>query len=323
MAQRKLGVHVTGPDSGAILAGIQKAEEAGIQAAWLTTGGAGPDGLTILAGAAVSTQRILLGTSIIPTFPRHPLVMAQQVQVIQHLALGRFRLGIGPSGRSGMEETFGVDYRAPLGHVSEYLHILKSFLQQGEVDFDGRYYQAHAKISTSPMDVPVMASALGVKAYELCGAGADGAISWVCPGKYLRDVGLPAMKRSAENAGRPVPPLVAHVPVCVHEDPDEARESVRQQFGFFPQDTLLPTHVHCGGVPRSVTGDLERRNGGCRSPLGRRRQGGGKAGRVVLIWGCRDTGLACTRRTGQGGFIRPHDAATGEGCRRSVRLKQI
>ncbi|MCE2463211.1 MAG: LLM class flavin-dependent oxidoreductase [Dehalococcoidia bacterium] len=254
MAQSRLGVHVTGPDSGAILAGIKKAEETGIQAAWLTTGGAGSDGLTILAGAAVSTQRILLGTSIIPTFPRHPLVMAQQVQVIHHLAPGRFRLGIGPSGRSGMEETFGVDYRAPLGHVSEYLHILKSFLQEGEVDFDGRYYQAHAKISTSPMDVPVMASALGVKAYELCGAGADGAISWVCPGRYLRDVGLPAMKRSAENSGRPVPPLVAHVPVCVHEDPDEARESVRQQFGFFPRTPFYQRMFIAAGFPEASQG---------------------------------------------------------------------
>lgn len=254
MALRRLGVHVTGPDSGAILAGIKKAEEMGIPAAWLTTGGAGPDGLTILAGAAVSTQRILLGTSIIPTFPRHPLVMAQQVQVIHHLAPGRFRLGIGPSGRSGMEETFGVDYRAPLGHVSEYLHILKSFLQQGEVDFDGRYYQAHAKISTSPMDVPIMASALGVKAYELCGAGADGAISWVCPGKYLRDVGLPALKRSAESAGRPAPPLVAHVPVCVHEDPDEARESVRQQFGFFPRTPFYQRMFIAAGFPEASQG---------------------------------------------------------------------
>ena len=254
MAQNRLGVHVTGPDSGAILAGIKKAEETGIQAAWLTTGGAGPDGLTILAGAAVSTQQILLGTSIIPTFPRHPLVMAQQVQVIHHLAPGRFRLGIGPSGRSGMEETFGVDYRAPLGHVSEYLHILKSFLQQGEVDFDGRYYQARARISTSPMDVPVMASALGVKAYELCGAGADGAISWVCPGKYLRDVGLPAMKRSAESAGRPAPPLVAHVPVCVHEDADEARESVRQQFGFFPRTPFYQRMFVAAGFPEASQG---------------------------------------------------------------------
>ncbi len=203
MAQSRLGIQVTGPDSGAILEGIRKAEEMGIQAAWLTTGGAGPDALTIFAGAAVSTQRILLGTSIIPTFPRHPLVMAQQVQVIEHLAPGRFRLGIGPSGRSGMEETFGVDYRAPLGHVSEYLHILKAFLQEGEVDFDGRYYKAHAKISTSPMDVPVMASALGEKAFELCGAGADGAISWVCPGRYLTRRGPACYETICGKCGSP------------------------------------------------------------------------------------------------------------------------
>ena len=44
-----------------------------------------------------------------------------------------------------------------------------------------------------PADVPVMASALQRRSFELCGAEADGAISWVCPGGYLRDVAIPAM----------------------------------------------------------------------------------------------------------------------------------
>jgi len=77
--------------------------------------------------------------------------------------------------------------------------------------------------------VPVMAAALGEKAYELCGAEADGAISWVCPGAYLHDVALPALHRGADSAGRPVPPLVAHAPVCVHDHAEEVREAVRLQ----------------------------------------------------------------------------------------------
>jgi hypothetical protein len=111
--------------------------------------------------------------------------------VLAQLAPGRFRLGLGTSGRAGMEQTYGVNFRAPLGHLREYVRIVKTLLHTGSVDFAGRYYQAHSRIA-APVDVPVMAAALGEKAYELCGAEADGAISWVCPGPYLRDVALPA-----------------------------------------------------------------------------------------------------------------------------------
>ena len=57
-----------------------------------------------------------------------------------------------------MEATFGADFRAPLSHLSEYIHILKSVLHEGTVDFDGRFYKANVRIA-SPVDVPVMASA--------------------------------------------------------------------------------------------------------------------------------------------------------------------
>ena len=76
-----------------------------------------------------------------------------------------------------------------------------------------------------------MGSALQKGSFELCGAEADGAISWICPPTYLRDVALPAMEKGAKEAGRPVPPLIAHVPVCVHDNLDEVRSAIREQFG--------------------------------------------------------------------------------------------
>lgn len=116
----------------------------------------------------------------------------------------------------------------PLGHLREYLRILKALLQTGKVDFDGEFFQAHENIP-QPLDVPVMASALQARSFELCGAEADGAISWICPITYLRDVAIPAMKTGANQAGRDVPPLIAHAPVCVHQHAAEVREAVRQQ----------------------------------------------------------------------------------------------
>ena len=196
--KKRIGLAISAGSSGEAVAMIERAEELGVSAAWLTTGGARPDGLTIFAAAAVKTSRILLGTSIVPTWPRHPIAVAQQVQVLHQLSDGRFRLGMGPSHRDGMIQSFGVNFRAPLSHLREYLRILKALLQQGRVDFEGRFYTARAEID-APVDVPVMASALRRRSYQLCGEEADGAISWVCPATYLRDSALPTMTAAAQK----------------------------------------------------------------------------------------------------------------------------
>ena len=66
------------------------------------------------------------------------------------------------------------------------------------------------------------------------GAEADGAISGVCPRQYLRNVAVPAMREGAAQAGRNVPPLIAHAPVCVHDDVAEMRAAVREQMSNYP-----------------------------------------------------------------------------------------
>src|SRR5262245_31980442 len=203
MPHRLLGVAVRGDKPPEVLALIEQAEQLGLHAVWMTTGGARLDSITIFAAAALRTQYIKLGTSIVPTLPRHPLVMGQQAQVVAQLAPGHFRLGVGPSHRPTIE-AMGIPFTSPLGHLREYLRILKALLQQGRVNMDGTYYKAHATIS-EPLDLPVMASALQHGSFELCEEEADGAITWVCPGIYLRDVALPAMRLGAERAGRPVP----------------------------------------------------------------------------------------------------------------------
>jgi alkanesulfonate monooxygenase SsuD/methylene tetrahydromethanopterin reductase-like flavin-dependent oxidoreductase (luciferase family) len=51
--------------------------------------------------------------------------MVQQTQVVAQLAPGRFRLGVGPSHRP-MMESMGMNFTSPLGHLREYVHILKA-----------------------------------------------------------------------------------------------------------------------------------------------------------------------------------------------------
>ena len=137
-------------------------------------------------------------------------------------------------------------------NLREYVHIVKTLLNEGSVDFDGRHYHAHASIGEPVTDVPVMASALRSSSFEFCGAEADGAISWVCPGVYVRDVAVPAIQAGAESAGRSVPPLITHAPVCVHDDPDEVRAAAREQLGTYPGTTFYQQMFAAAGHPEAA-----------------------------------------------------------------------
>jgi F420-dependent oxidoreductase-like protein len=249
MSDKLIGVAVNGAKAQDVHATIQKAEAHGVGGAWLTTGGARIDSLTVFASVAEKTSSIKMGTSIVPTFPRHPLVVAQQAQVVDQLAPGRVRVGVGPSHRPSMA-ALGIRMQSPLGHLREYLHILKSLLQKGSVDFDGDHYQAHDSIA-GPLNIPVMASALRQGSFELCGEVADGAISWVCPRAYLRDSALPAMQKGADAAGRAVPPLIAHAPVVVHDNYEEVRTAFREQFGNYPRLPFYRRMLIAAGYPEA------------------------------------------------------------------------
>ena len=252
MPGKLVGTAVRGNTIAEVQGQIQRAEELGIHAAWMTAGGASLDSMTCFAASASSTTKIKLGTSIVPTYPRHPLVMVQQAQVVAQLAPGRFRLGVGPSHRPTIE-SMGIEFNAPLAHLREYIRILKAILQTGSVDFDGEHYSAHASIP-GPLDVQVMGSALRKGSFELCGAEADGAISWICPGSYLRDVALPAMEKGAREARRPVPPLIAHAPVCVHDNPEEVRAAVREQI-MNPRLPYYQNMLVASGYPEAKSGE--------------------------------------------------------------------
>ena len=249
MDGKTIGIAVGGGKVSDVLAAIKQAEQAGIQAVWATTGGARLDSITVFAASAGATTDIKFGTSIVPIFPRHPLVMVQQAQVVAQLAPGRFRLGVGPSHRPTMR-AMGIQMPSPLGNLREYLRILKGLLQKGEVDYQGEHYQVNDRLA-EPVDVPVMASALQRGSFELCGAEADGAISWVCPASYLKDVALPAMKAGADQAGRPVPPLIAHVPVCVHDNEAEVRTAFREQFAIYPKLPFYRRMLVNSGYPEA------------------------------------------------------------------------
>jgi F420-dependent oxidoreductase-like protein len=265
-----IGVYVPGGSAQAIIDNIKQAEAKGIPAFWLTSGGVAADSIMIFAAAAVQTSRIKFGTSITQTWPRHPVAIATQCIAMDQIAPGRFRIGLGASHQPAVEGMYGVEYRKPLTNLREYLFTVQSILKQGEVDFDGTFVKTKTFLGAgpggnkieAPVNVPVMASALRPASFRLCGELADGAISWVSPWEYLRDIALPAMREGASAAsrdsavGRPTPPLVAHMPVVLSDDIETVRTAAGPALSRYANLVNYRGMFELAGFHDAAGGDL-------------------------------------------------------------------
>ena len=252
MALNSVGIAIHKPTTTAMLKSLQEAEAANVPTVWLTTG-AGPDGLTVFAAAAATTQRVRMGTAIVPTFPRHPLVVAQQTADIAQMAPGRFVLGLGPSHAAVMQGRYGIAYEKPLGHLREFAAVVKALLTGQQTDYEGQHFKVHAKLNYGAQ-VPVMISALRAKSFELAGEISEGAISWLCPAPYLHDAAMPALKRGAEIAGRKRPSLVAHAFLALTTDLAEVQQGVSEFLPHYPRLTAYQEMFAAAGYPEARQG---------------------------------------------------------------------
>jgi len=253
-----IGIQVVAPTVRTTIEAIARLERAGIETAWMTSGAGTADPLTVFAAAAMATERIRLGTSIVHTYPRHPLALVQEALAIDQLAPGRLRLGVGPSGPRVIEPSFGIPYTRPTTHLREYVTILKQALQGGEVNFEGTMLKARVRLP-GPTKVEVLNSALRAKSFRLAGELTDGAISWMCAREYIRDVAAPALARGAIEAGRNRPPLVTHVPLVVSADEAAIRARVPVQFGFYLKVAMYQRMFQDAGYPEAAAGTFTDR----------------------------------------------------------------
>lgn len=257
MALSQVGIAIHKPSAATMLQAISQAEAAGVPTVWLTTG-AGPDALTVFAAAATSTRSITMGTAIVPTFPRHPLVVAQQTADIAQLAPKRFVLGLGPSHANVMAGRYGIPYRQPLGHLREFVTVVKALLSGGQTDFEGKHFKVHAKLNYGAQ-VPVIISALRAGSFELAGEISEGAVTWLCPAPYLRDAAMPALERGAARMGRQRPKLIAHAFLALTSDPADLQQGVDEFLPFYPRLTNYQEMFAAAGYPEARQGTWSAR----------------------------------------------------------------
>ena len=237
------------------LALIERAEQAGVPAVWAAMPVTSYDTATFFAAALARTERITVGTAIVPAFTRHPVALLSQAATLEALAPGRVRLGVGTGNLVVTAAALGAPVSQPLARVREYVGILRDGLRDGKVSHQGRFYTIDAEFPVAPA-TPVVLAALGPKAFEAAGAVADAAMSWHCPPAYLDEVARPALARGAESADRPVPPIVAQVAVAVTEDRAAAREWARPHLVPFVNSPVYATMFAAAGYPQPGDGGV-------------------------------------------------------------------
>jgi len=246
--RERIGVSVSATNVQTLLRTIDEAEAAGVTQLWMTQNPTSLDSLTVFAAAFARTQRVRLGTSIVPTYPRHPLALAQQAATVNTLGPGRLRLGVGTSHRPSIERTYGLPMVRPLAHLREYVKVLRAALWAGEVDHQGQFFTARATLNQTP-GLPILIAALGQEAYRLAGEVSDGAISWNSPPAYLRDVALPALSAGATAAGRQTPPLVAHIWVALGDDKAAVATTAKQTLAGYARLPFYANMFAAAGYP--------------------------------------------------------------------------
>ncbi|HEX4864279.1 MAG TPA: LLM class F420-dependent oxidoreductase, partial [Acidimicrobiales bacterium] len=194
------------------------------------------DALTALAVVGREVPGVQVGTAVVPTYPRHPLVLAMQALTVQAATGGNLVLGIGLSHQVVIEGAFGMDFSKPVRHMREYLEILMPVLHTGKANFEGVELTAR---TFAPVRVaggsapPVVVAALGTQMLNLAGRVADGTALWMVGERTIASHIVPTITKAAEKAGRPAPRVVVGLPVSVTVDADGAREKADAAFGYY------------------------------------------------------------------------------------------
>src|SRR4029453_4839906 len=180
----------------------------------------GADVLTVLALVGQKTSRIELGTSVVPTYPRHPHVLAQQALTVQAATNGRFNLGIGLSHAPVVESMWGLNYDRPAAHMREYLSVLVPLIREGRASFTGEFFRVNVTVQVPvPKPPPVLIAALAPVMLRLAGEMADGTITWMTGPKTLETHIVPRITKAAKETRRPDPRIVVGLPIAVTDDP--------------------------------------------------------------------------------------------------------
>ncbi|MHB8533690.1 MAG: LLM class flavin-dependent oxidoreductase, partial [Solirubrobacteraceae bacterium] len=192
---------------------------------------AGRESLTVLSAYAHATERIRLGTGVVPIYTRTPATMAQTAATLDEISHGRLTLGLGVSHRPVVEGWHGQTIDRPVAEMREYATIVRAILG-GEHPPAGEKWQTGFHLAGVPSAprLPIYIAGLSPAMLRLAGEIADGVVLWLCTPRYIADVVIPEVTAGREKAGKTLDgfDVVAAVPGAVTDDPATAWQAMRK-----------------------------------------------------------------------------------------------
>lgn len=186
---------------------------------------------------AAATDRVDLGTGIVPVHSRSPALLAQAIATLDELSGGRAVLGLGLSSSAVVENWHGMSFEPALRRQRETIEIVRAALSGKAVEYGGELFELeHFRLRFDPprADVPMLVAAQGETNIELAGGFADG---WL-PNRIPVSA-LPAMREHVDRGARlqdrdPAEVrTIPYVTTCVLEDGARARRRCREMIAFY------------------------------------------------------------------------------------------
>ena len=218
-----------------VVAQATRAYDLGVRQVWLGQQN-DHDAIALAAVVGAAVPGLGVGTSVVPINPRHPLIVASLAQTAQAASHGNFILGLGLGGHEPERQAFGMSWPNTIERLREHLTVLRSIFDTGEVDFSGNEITAQPGWPVQVAGgtpVPVYVAAMAPKALQVTGELADGTLPYLAGPRTIAEFIEPAIAKSAADAGRPKPRIIAQVPAVVSDDIDSAKSFVAERLSFF------------------------------------------------------------------------------------------
>jgi F420-dependent oxidoreductase-like protein len=237
--EMRLGVFLNPTTIDSYVKDCQAVADAGFASVW-SPQIFGLETLAAIAVAGTTVKNITFGTAVVPTYPRHPMTMAQLALTAQAATGGRLVLGIGLSHQVVIEGMYGMSFDKPAVHMREYLSILTPLINERRVSYEGTTLTFKGAVDAPGVNpCPVLIAALAPAMLKLAGSVADGTILWMTGPKTISEHIIPSMHAAAADAGRPTPQTVVGLPVCLTNDVDAAKTRAAKEFAIYGQ---LPSY---------------------------------------------------------------------------------
>ena len=235
----RIGIFASDANLSTLVDKATQAEADGFDSFWLPQI-FGIDALSAHTLIGATVPRLELGTAVVPTYPRHPMVLAGQALTASAASGGRLTLGIGLSHQLVIEGMWGYSFEKPVRHMREYLSALVPLCAGESVSFQGETLTANGGIGIEDAPpVPVMVAALGPAMLKLAAERTAGTITWMTGPKTLSEHTVPTLLKAAEAAGTGEMRVVTSLPIAVTSDVEGARERAARVFSVYNQ---LPSY---------------------------------------------------------------------------------